>query len=448
MLGVCLLAAVLGACSRRADRPNIVLLIADDLDVENAGFMGNPIAHTPRLDRLAEEGLVFTTVHVQPRCRPTLACLLSGRYPHQTGITYNQGPRELDAPDALPRLLRDAGYATFAGGKFWEGSPERLGFEHAQVDERATLEGLAPASEKEHRAFVRSGQQELLAFVEQFAGKQPLFIWWAPSLPHAPHDAPQRFFDLFRSDDIPLPPWFERFPAAPEIYRQFEHKALAMGAWLDEAAGELIDALKAEGAYEDTLFVFLTDNGWSTGLVSKGSPFEKGIKSPVVFSWAGHIPAAHRSDALASVVDVHATLLDYAGVPLPSSAEGRSLRAVLEGRASEVRDVLCGAVYDRHAPDDTRPERDAYALYARDRRWKYVLYLKDVGPATWDIMLVKPLNPLDRARGDEDLFDLESDPYELTDLAGDPAQRETMDRLKASALAWWRDTGGRELDLP
>ncbi len=172
--------------------PNIVFIISDDQDNEHLGFMGNEAVHTPNLDRLATSGAVFTTAHLpMSRCHPTLASFLSGRWPHQSGIYYNYGTAKQSPKNSLPRLLRDAGYATYVEGKYWEGDPREMGFTH----------GAGKTAQK----FVRKGQDDLFSFIDERGGKQPLFIWWAPLLPHTPHNPPRKYLDLFEKDEVPVP---------------------------------------------------------------------------------------------------------------------------------------------------------------------------------------------------------------------------------------------------
>ena len=117
-----------------ATRPNIVYIISDDHDYEHLGFMGNEFVHTPTLDKLARDGAVFTTAHLpMSRCHPTLASFLSGRWPHQSGIYYNYGTQKLSPKHSLPNLLKDAGYATYVEGKYWEGDPREMGFTHGRT---------------------------------------------------------------------------------------------------------------------------------------------------------------------------------------------------------------------------------------------------------------------------------------------------------------------------
>jgi uncharacterized sulfatase len=415
-----------------ADRPNIVLVLSDDHDNRHLGFEGNQLVRMPTLDRLAAEGIVFGGAHVpMSRCRPSLAALLDGRYPHQNGILDNQTDRTLRRKNVLPELLKRAGYATFMGGKFWEGNHHSMGF-------------VAP-ERQDRNGFVREGQAELLAFLDEHAGTRPLFVWWAPLLPHGPFEPPERFARPFAEAQPPLP---EGFRGDAQRYREAERTLFAMEAWFDDGLRELEDALGERGELDDTLFVFLIDNGWSNYRPSKGSVFEQGLRTPLFFSGAGlDAGGGRRIDVPVSTVDVYPTLLELAGVRVPGSAAGRSLLPLVAGRETPEDGVVCGAAFTPpRRGGATRPERDVYALYARTTRWKYVLYLRDVRPERSKIHVGMGPFPA-RDRGDAELYDLVADPHELEALSG-PEHEEVAARLRRHALDWWRTTGGPELDLP
>lgn len=419
-----------------AERPNVVLIISDDHDYEHLGFMGNPHVHMPTIDRLAEAGTVFTTAHLpMSRCHPTLASFLSGRWPHQSGIYYNYGTATLDPVDSLPNLLREAGYATYVDGKYWEGDVREMGFTHGRG---------------RNNDFVREGQDDLFAFLDEVAGRRPFFVWYAPRIPHTPHNPPAQYRDLFSRQEIPVP---DGFRGDVEAFLEREFLSFAMEAWLDDGIAQMLEKLRQAGVYEQTMLVFVIDNGWCNGLASKGSPFEKGVRTPIFFTWPGRIQAGQRFDVLVHTNDIYPTILDYAGVPVPARAAGRSLRPLIEGRdGSAARDVLYGAVYPAFAtPGDERPERDVYALYLRSERWKYVLYLQDVtedrNRSYFRIQHILTDFPT-RRRGDQDLYDLHADPYELENLAADSHHRERLAGFRRQVLDWWRETGGGPLDSP
>lgn len=442
-------------------KPNVVFIISDDHDNAHLGFMGNRFAHTPALDRLAGDGAVFTTAHLpMSRCHPTLASFLCGRQPHQSGIYFNYGTTKLSPVNSLPNLLKDAGYATYAEGKFWEGDPREMGFTH----------GVG----KSAQTFVRKDQAKLFEFIDEMSGKQPMFIWWAPLLPHTPHNPPQKYLDLFDTSKMPVPPFVKDPGAAADdgddddadaganpkkpkarkskSWREKEQLSYAMEAWMDDGVAQLVRKLAAAKQLDNTLFVFVIDNGWCNGLPSKGTAFEKGVRTPVFFTLPGTIRPGQRFDRLISTNDIYPTILDYAGVTVPDTAAGRSLRPMMEGQPRGDPEIVFGATYPAFATKgDERPERDIYAIYARTPKWKYVLYLQDVtqdrSQSYFRIQAIATEFP-QRSRGDEDLYDLEADPYERKNLAKDAQQRERMDELKAAALKWWKDTGGKPFDVP
>jgi len=436
-----------------AERPNIVFLISDDHDYEHFGFMGNQTVQTPALDRLARNGTVFTTAHLpMSRCHPTLSSFLSGVWPHQSQIYFNFGKRRLQPENSLPNLLKDAGYATFLGGKYWDGNPQGMGFSHGGKSTQ----------------FVRKGQESVLSFIDQTAGKQPMFIWWAPKLPHLDHNPPSTYVERYDASRIPLPSYIRR--RSPEelrraeqaedtprnrsrrlpgavTFRRWELLSYAMVSWLDDGVRDLVDKLESVGQHENTLYAFVADNGWCNGLPSKGSVFEKGLRTPIVLSWPGKLPRGQRLDPLVSTLDLYPTLLDYAGVSVPGSAAGRSLRPALEGSPSGDRTVLYGAVYPARASNGENAAEDVYALYARTARWKYVYYLKDVRDNAFTIYSFFAEFP-ERDAGEHDLYDLRQDPYEEKDLAEVQDHQKLVENFHRDVIAWWERTGGGSLSLP
>ena len=432
--------------------PNIVLLISDDDDYEHFGFMGDKIARTPTLDGLANAGSLFTVAHCPaPLCRSSLASLLSGKFPHQHGIYANYLERKgvgndkikLDPTDSLANRLKDAGYATYATAKYWEGDPRAMGFTHGTVN--TTFKGF--------QQFVRHGQTELNQFIDQQGPRKPMFIWWAPLLPHKPHNPPAEYLNQFADVEIPVPPFFK---GDREKYAGALRKFYAMGTWFDDGVAGLVEKLKAAGEYENTVFLFYVDNGYSFGIPAKNSPTEKGLRTPMFVSWPGkpgRVPS-QRFDDPSRALDLHATAMDYAGIEPPSDIASRTLRPKIEGKQKAMKEAIFGAVY-AHAPAnysgdpsiDRSAERDVYALYARTKRWKYVLYTQDLTDKNdryiW--MVHEMSDPFRRSAGTESLFDLDADPYEQNDLAALPDQKERVLELRSQALDWWHATGGKPL---
>ena len=345
--------------------PNLVLLVGDDQGYPDFGFMGNEIVRTPNLDRLASEGTVFTQAHSTSNLgRPAHWTLLTGLYPHQihhvvqreAGVSAQTGRAGMHQwsrlsrgyteairrdHNSLPRALARAGYVSFEGGKFWEESHDVAGFS----------EGMTVATQgagKKGRAFpAQAGGaglklgRETLEPVFEFIKRHrdgPFFVWYTPSIPHVPHNPPARLRDLYKEDDL---------SKSARLY-------YAECSWFDEGVGQLVDFLERRGLRNDTLLVYLSDNGWQQdpdadyghflgGPLGKLSLHEQAFRTPIIFNWPGHIPAGEIREDLVSAVDLYATLLDYAGVEVAGDRPGRSLQGLLAGRSSEHRKHLIGS---------------------------------------------------------------------------------------------------------
>ncbi len=387
--------------------PHIVLLIGDDQGYRDFGFMGSPIVQTPNLDRLASEGLLLRNGYsTSSRCRPALRTLLSGLEPlryhvREAEIREDLASRGLEGSAGqvvrqlatLPRLLGASGYASFQAGKYWEGRFEDGGFDA----------GMSRGHPHDGRGLVREGLQPVLDFLDGLDG-EPFFLWFAPLLPHLPHDPPARLL--------------ERYPDSLDARLRAYY---ASASWLDEGIGELLAALEARGLRENTLIVFLVDNGWQAragrrmdGPKGKGSLHELGFRTPVLLHGPGRIEPARR-DALVSLVDLPPTILDYAGLEVPDDWPGRSLRPLAEGRVARVREQVAGHMLAlRRQPG--RRESPPSGAFLRRGRWRYLLY----------------------SDGGEALYDLASDPDEELDLA--PRRPELCAELRGRLLRWVEET--------
>ena len=277
MLETIALTAVLAA------PPNVVMILADDQSYRDFGFMGNDIVHTPNLDRLAARSAIYHSGYVPMSvCRPSLATILTGLYPHQHGVHFNHPPPGLKAMRSIspaeyratrrkaehlvgdrptiPRLLAKAGYVSFQAGKHWEGNYQNAGFTHGMTTgspapEENWLLGTRQQNNGElvahgngdlGLAIGRQTMQPIADFVDKFAGKQPFVIWYAPFLPHTPFDAGPEFYVPYKSKDVPqhLRPYYA------EIAR------------FDATVGSLLQIIESSGLTEETVFVFICDNGF------------------------------------------------------------------------------------------------------------------------------------------------------------------------------------------
>ena len=434
VLAACALSCLaLAACSAEPDaraRPNIVLVIADDQSWRDFGFMGSPVVKTPALDALAESGVVFTHgFTTASSCRPSLLTFLTGLEPQRIqalqetlraqGVPF-AGTMAATAVDSLPRALATRSYASFQGGKYWEGSYSMSGFTEG------TAEGIAEGglrsgsvlkalSGGEGADLGRTTMEPLFDFIDRHRD-EPFFVWFAPMLPHEPHDPPWRLKQLYKG--LPGP----------------EKRYYAMVSWLDERVGELLAHLDAQGLRERTVVVFMADNGWDQtteggplsphlgGPRGKFSIYENGFRTPMIWSWPGTFAAGRRRAEIVSAIDVFPTLLELAGVEdAPAERSGESLVPLLLGEGELARRRVIGGVNRLRYPLAERPPgslakaQEEEAFFLRAPGWRYV----------W-----RP------ERGIEELYAIDDDPWEKTDLSVDHPERVAEYREAVSA---WRE---------
>jgi arylsulfatase A-like enzyme len=396
--------------------PNIVLLLADDLGYPYHGFTGSEIVATPSLDLLARQGTVFTHGFTSAStCRPSQLTLLTGLHPAQWAASVDARPTRKNRRqdhgwiadfETLPRALRSRGYATFQAGKLWEGRTfEQVGFTHGTKDpiegapSRTALRGGSGLS------VGRTTMKPVFDFID--AHKEgPFFVWFAPSLPHTPHDADARFEALYQAEGISS--------TARAYYANVTR--------FDSVAGELLAHLDAAGLRESTLVVYLSDNGWDQaadesqpsprgGERGKFSIHDQGFRTPVIFRWPGRIEAGEARDDLVSAADLFPTLLGLAGINAPDGRMGVDLRfTLLEGTPSPREAVIGGVDFLRGADGSVSQER---AWFVRRKNVRYVRY---------------------ETSGREALYDLRRDPDERHDNAANEPTRTR--ELRALLDAW------------
>ncbi len=421
---LCVALVLIGAaCASAAERPNIVLIISDDQAWNDYGFMGHPHVRTPHLDRLAGESRTFSRGYVPSSlCCPSLASIITGLYPHQHLVTSNDPPlppgtprrgfqqsaafkagREvmsahLEAVPTMPGVLGQHGYLSLQTGKWWQGHYRRGGFTHGMTKgERHGDEGLDIG---------RKTMQPIFDFIATATSEQqPFFVWYAPMMPHSPHTPPERLFDKYAK-------------LAPS-----EHVARywAMIEWFDETVGELLEHLDSQGLAENTVVMYLGDNGWIQSLdnpqyapKSKQSQFDGGLRTPIMLRWPGKVQPAMREE-FAMSIDFMPTVLDILGEQPTAEMQGISLLddAVLAGRHT-----IYGECFTHNAVDLNDP--------AANLRWRWMI--------DRDTKLIVP-DPKNEPDAVVELYQITADPHEEKNLAA--AEPARVKQLQAKLDAWW-----------
>ncbi|MBL8814175.1 MAG: amidohydrolase [Planctomycetaceae bacterium] len=346
------------AADEKGDRPNIIFFLIDDLGYADCGFNGGKIIRTPRIDELANSGAILTSHYVQPVCSPTRAALMTGRYATRTGVyTIVRPQAKWGLPLAertLAQGLQQAGYETAITGKWHLGEfeaayrPTARGFEHqyghyfGAIDYFTHLrDGVHDWHRDDKEVHEEGYSTELVAkeacrLIEarkSATSKRPLFLYVPFNGVHSPFQVPERYMEPY-----------------PQLTGN-RRKIAGMLAAVDEAIGQIVDTLRANGEFENTLIVFSADNGGpNPGPVSdngplkaaKGTLYEGGIRGCAFATWPGKIPAGQKIDVPVHVVDWYPTLLKLAGGKLeqPLPIDGQDLWPVLTKKAESAHDAI------------------------------------------------------------------------------------------------------------
>lgn len=345
----CLLLAI-GAASAAARQPNIILIMADDLGYETITANGGESYQTPQLDRLAATGMRFDECYVQPLCTPTRVELMTGMSNIRNYIRFG-----VIDPNAttFAHLLKNAGYATAIAGKWQLGRekdlPQRLGFDesclwqHTRRPSRYASPGLEYNGEERDFRNGEYGPDLVNDFALDFITRhkdKPFFLYYPMLLTHGPYQ--------------PTPDskeWDPKFDGNEQASRNPKHFG-EMVAYMDKLVGKVAAKVDELGLRDDTLIIFLGDNGTGPGTMSqfKGQPYRggkgtttaRGMHVPLIVNWTGHVPAGKVNDDLVGSVDFLPTLGEAAGVELPRTVtlDGQSFLPQALGQAGVPREWL------------------------------------------------------------------------------------------------------------
>ena len=457
--------AALHAADAPAKKPDVLVIIADQWSPRYVSW-DNKEVRTPHLDRLAHEGMIFDACYTtSPVCMPARVSLLTGLYPHNGGhgLWGNGGAYFPEAENApMFRDIQRAGMTTAQIGKtHWTAGPawheqfknsgayfKALGLDHVEdisgppdstkgrdaysqhLQKLGLLQSVADdlrgryvKGEFEPRASVVKPEEYHDSFTTglavDFIGTQPkdkpLCLVVSLHSPHPPLDAPGSYATMFDAEKLTLP------ANVPEKYLREGHALdhagtrrmlanyLGKMALVDDCVERLAAAMKARGTWDNTLVIFTSDHGemmGAHGYLTKGRFYEESVRVPLFIRWPGHVKTG-RSMAPVQMMDVYPTIVEAVGGDLTAGRFAKSLLPIAKGDADHVRPIAVSEIGDK-AP---------LRVMARDDRFKY-----------W----------ADESR--EFLFDLESDPLELDDLAGKPEHRETLSAMREKLLTHLRST--------
>ncbi|MBN1419042.1 MAG: sulfatase-like hydrolase/transferase [Planctomycetes bacterium] len=454
-----------GADPAPGRKPNILWLMSDDHAAYMTGIDGNGLVRTPNIDRLARGGAWFRHAYCNsPMCTPSRQSYLTGRYPHATGVTMLPSALS-DRETTLAEILSEAGYRTGAIGKMHFNSARTHGFEYiydrGQVAAHRKLHPPKPVAKEievqppwkpfkdpariwlnarslpiaihdddaDGTVFARVAGEYI---AQRARAREPFFLVASFYEPHSPFRFPVEFAGSFDPARFPVPEVFpEDRPQIPAIFRDLspaEKKGIAAAyatslAFMDRNLGRVLDALDRAGLAEETLVVYVGDNGYSLGhhgRFEKHTFYEESVRCPLAIRYPAAFGAGQTPEALAEFVDIVPTILDVAGLPVPGNVHGRSLRPILEGKAREHRGEVFAEYYHNEE------------CMIRTARWKYIFR---VGKRIRDDGYETGSPPPGRT---EILFDLEEDPRESRNAIA--AHVDAATDLRARAVERFRRT--------
>ena len=414
-------------------RPNIVWIMAEDISTELSCY-GHPGVTTPNLDGLAAQGAQYDNAFcTAPSCTPSRSAMMTGVYQTRIG-TQNQRRRIKRLPKgikALPHLLKEAGYFTALGCGYSKKTDHNFG----------TTDPLFEGEDWSER------------------GKgQPFFAWITI---YETHRLKPGSWEKIRAEskhpvdpnEVELPPYF---PDTPETRLDWATYLDAI-EYMDGKVGEVLKRLESEGIADNTLVIFIGDNG-RCHLRGKCWLYDAGLKIPFIMRWPGKVEPSSKVERPVSTLDISATVLDVAGVKLPNYLDGQPLlgaRAQTRDHIFAARDLIDEVMDHIRCVRDSRYKyirnytpangyRECNYVYKHRAMWPIIQELHEQGDlnATQEL-LFKEVKP------SEELYDLKNDPHEIRNLAGSPEHEQTKARLSDLLDEWiadTKDTGLRNLE--
>ena len=450
-------------CGQAAKRKpcNVLFLVSDDMNTA-LSLYGDPVVRTPQLERLARRGLVFDRAYCQyPLCQPSRTSFLSGLRPETTRVWTLTTPTRQHIGEAvmLPELFRKNGYFTGHAGKIYHTD---VGEDPQSWDREIRDYGKTPEADQVLRSDHSPGPQghsfawdvlktpdeqmpdgvfarKSVEWLEEMASAgKPFFLATGFRRPHAPYAAPQKYFDLYPPDCMPLPrtgaeDWRRLIPAAinhlppdvplsEKIVREHLAAYHACTTFMDAQLGLLLDAMDRLSLWENTVVVFCGDNGYLLGehggLWHKTSLFEQGAHVPLIVSAPGMKAAGRRSRRLVELVDLYPTLAELCGLAAPANLEGTSLGPLLNEPA---RPWKRGAFTMQGRSKEIGEKAKTIDFFGRSVRTEEYRY-----------------NEWDGGKLGIELYDHRSDPWERKNLSGDRRLARVQSELQQLLRDGWK----------
>ena len=434
---------ILLASTAHSQRPNIVIVLADDQGYGDLGRAGNPDIKTPHIDAFAEHAVVFNQFLCSPVCSPTRSSLLTGRYNYRTQVVDTFKGRSVMNPDevTLAEILKENGYSTGIFGKWHLGDnypmrPQDQGFDEVLVhlgggigqpsDPEGGSRYVDPVLQHNGVETQFSGYcmdvytDHALRFMEQNQD-EPFFVYLATNTPHAPwDDVPQKYRDMY-----------EGIPAPSRVY-------YGMISNIDDNFKRVLDRLEVLGKRDNTIVIYMSDNGQASAGASrytaglngaKGTVYENGIRVPFFVQWPERFTTPKTIETMAAHIDILPTLLSATGIELPAAihTDGRNLLSLIE--------------------QDNPAWTDRHIAFQFHRGNAPNLFQNSaIRSQNWKLINNRERGEMGTVPPSFELYDLEHDPGEKTNLATQKPKK--VNQMRAAYEAWFEDVTSGGFDLP
>tara|TARA_R110002096_G_scaffold119925_5_gene259915 strand:- start:1456 stop:2994 length:1539 start_codon:yes stop_codon:yes gene_type:complete len=470
----CLAVTSLLISAEAADKPNLLVILTDDQRYDAMGFLGHPFLETPTLDRIAKEGVYFKNAVVTTSlCSPSRASILTGLYAHNHRVVDNYNPISEDLI-YFPKYLQDVGYETAFIGKWHMGGEidyQQPGFDHWVAFKGQGVYFADPAEAKVKGRYVPQVSRDGLNvngervpqdgyitdvltdyatdWIEGRSKDKPWMLYLSHKAVHADFLPANRHAYSYEQETFEPPvTWFE----TPEVFRDVPlwvqnqrnsrhgvefayYSDLNLATYykrycetirgIDDSVGEVLKALEDKGELDNTVILFLSDNGFlfgEHGLIDKRNAYDASVRIPMLLRYPPTVKGGQTLTEVVANIDVAATMLDFAGADIPEYMDGRSMKGLVTGESDEWRDYLLYEYYwERNYPHTPT----THAVLGE--RYKYIRY-----HGVWDL---------------DELFDQEKDPDERINLINDPEYADIAAELNNRLFDLMEETTGTEMPI-
>ncbi|MBN2174206.1 MAG: sulfatase [Bacteroidales bacterium] len=407
----------------KIEKPNFIVFIADDAAWNDCAPYGNSVIKTPNINKLAEQGVVFDNAFLTTSsCSPSRCSILTGRYPHSTGAPELHMP--LPANQTLfAGELQKAGYYTALAGKYHIGEP-RAGFD--------TVYGGQP-----------SGCEFWLEALENRPKDKPFFLWLAALDPHRDYQ-PNSIPEPHNPKNVIVPPYLPDNDSTRKDLALYYDEISRLDSYL----GKVMEELKKQGVDENTLVIYMTDNGRPFPR-AKTRMYDSGIKTPFIVRWPAKLQKG-RTDALISSIDIAPTFCELAGAPISETFQGISFVPVLNDYSAQTRDFIVGEHNWHDFQAHERAIRNQNFLYIRNAfpelnasppadAVRSITYREMIKMYKAGELNKNQLDCFIEPREAEELYDVKNDPYQFNNLAQNPEYGQTLKDMQQLLDSWIND---------